>query len=107
MSASRKSLRDPSRPPLHPGVILAEVVVGDGGIEKEALAAALGTSNEVLEEVLTEKHPITVAMAVKLGHVFGNGPGIWLRMQQAYDLWHAERSAGKSKLRVLSGNAAA
>jgi len=21
----------------------------------------------------------------------GNGPGLWLRMQQAYDLWHVEQ----------------
>jgi plasmid maintenance system antidote protein VapI len=33
--------------------------------------------------------------------VLGNGPGIWLRMQQAYDLWHAERSVDRSKLKVL------
>jgi antitoxin HigA-1 len=31
-------------------------------------------------------------MAVRLGKWCGNGPGLWLRMQQAYDLWHAERA---------------
>ena len=25
-----------------------------------------------------------------VGHIAGNGPGLWLRMQQAYDLWHGE-----------------
>jgi plasmid maintenance system antidote protein VapI len=30
-------------------------------------------------------------MAVRLGRFCGNGPGLWLRMQEAYDLWNAER----------------
>jgi len=34
---------------------------------------------------------ITPEMAVRLGRFCGNGPELWLRMQQAYDLWHAER----------------
>ncbi|MGH6935561.1 MAG: HigA family addiction module antitoxin, partial [Methylocella sp.] len=34
---------------------------------------------------------VTPAVAVRLGKLFGNGAEIWLRMQQAYDLWHAER----------------
>ena len=29
-------------------------------------------------------------MALRIGKFAGNGPGIWLRMQQAYDLWYAE-----------------
>jgi plasmid maintenance system antidote protein VapI len=28
-------------------------------------------------------------MALRIGKFAGNGPGLWLRMQQAYDLWHA------------------
>jgi len=30
-------------------------------------------------------------MALRIGKFAGNGPGLWLRMQQAYDLWHAEQ----------------
>jgi plasmid maintenance system antidote protein VapI len=29
-------------------------------------------------------------MALRIGRFTGNGPGLWLRMQQAYDLWYAE-----------------
>ena len=29
-------------------------------------------------------------MALRIGKFAGNGPGLWLRMQQAYDLWYAE-----------------
>lgn len=30
-------------------------------------------------------------MALRIGKLEGNGPGLWLRMQQAYDLWEAEQ----------------
>jgi hypothetical protein len=35
--------------------------------------------------------------ALRLGRLFGNGTEIWLRMQQDYDLWHAN-SAMKAEL---------
>ena len=35
-------------------------------------------------------------MALRIGRLAGNGPGLWLRMQQAYDLWHTERQMKKS-----------
>jgi plasmid maintenance system antidote protein VapI len=30
-------------------------------------------------------------MALRIGKLADNGPGLWLRMQQAYDLWHVEQ----------------
>jgi plasmid maintenance system antidote protein VapI len=32
---------------------------------------------------------------VRLGNLCGNGPSLWLEMQTAYDLWHAERKLGR------------
>jgi plasmid maintenance system antidote protein VapI len=29
-------------------------------------------------------------MALRLGRFCGNGPGLWMRMQQAFDLWAAQ-----------------
>jgi len=34
---------------------------------------------------------VSPEMAVRLGKFCGNGPGLWLRLQAAYDLWHAEK----------------
>ena len=101
MIQPRRSLRDPNRPPAHPGAVLNEIVLEGLDISKTEFAAALGISRQMLHGILTERHPITIDMAVKLGHVLGNGPGIWIRMQQAYDLWHAERIIDVSKLKVL------
>ena len=38
--------------------------------------------------VLACTHPITTEMALRIGKFAGNGAGIWLRMQQEYDLWY-------------------
>lgn len=53
-------------------------------------AEKLGVSRQMLHGILAEKHAITPEMAVRLGKFCGNGPGIWLRMQQNHDLWKAE-----------------
>jgi antitoxin HigA-1 len=88
--------------PSHPGAVLREIVLEGDRPTKSEFAAALGISRQMLHGILTEKHPVTVEMAVKLGHVLGNGPDIWIRMQQAHDLWHAKRNVDTSKLKVLA-----
>ena len=40
-------------------------------------------------------------MAVRLGVVFDTSSASWLKMQVAYDLWHAEREVDTSKLHSL------
>lgn len=34
-------------------------------------------------------------MALRLGKLCGNGPNLWLEMQTAHDLWHAERKLSR------------
>jgi antitoxin HigA-1 len=58
---------------------------------------------------MAEKASITPEMALRLGRFCGNGPGLWLRMQQAHDLWHAERdlAAELGRIPVHSASSAA
>jgi addiction module HigA family antidote len=102
VTTTQHSLRDPNRPPIHPAEIIREDVFPALNMTKSEFAAALGISRQMLHGILTEKHPVTVEMAVKLGHVLGNGPDIWIRMQQAHDLWHAKRTVDTSKLKILA-----
>ena len=53
---------------------------------KSDVAKALGISRAQLYAVLSEKAPVTAAMALRLGKFFGNGPELWLNMQSNYDL---------------------
>ena len=38
------------------------------------------------------------AVAVRLGKLFGDGAGVWVRTQAAYDTWNAEREEDVSKI---------
>lgn len=78
------------RPPVHPGEILREDVLKSLDLSVSEAARRLGVSRQQLHRILACTHPITTEMALRIGKFAGNGPGVWLRMQQAYDLWHTE-----------------
>lgn len=82
--------RDPKRCPTHPGELLREAIQATGKSKTE-IAALLGISRQHLYDILAERKPISPAVAVRLGKLFGDVPGVWVRMQGAYDTWQAER----------------
>jgi len=103
-----KAIRpDPNRVPTHPGAILREDVLPAIGEPVSVVAKKLGVTRQHLHRVLAEKAPISPEMAVRLGKFCGNGPGLWLRMQQAYDLWHAERALKKVVAKIPTAKARA
>lgn len=71
-------------------------------MSKSDVAQALGISRQHLYDILNEKKPVSPEIAARLGKAFGDGAGVWLRMQAAYDAWHAERSVDVSKIPVLT-----
>lgn len=79
------------RAPTHPGEILKEDVLPSLGISKAEFARAIGVSRQMLYDILNCKRAITPGMALRLGKVLGNGPFVWIGMQQKYDLFHAEQ----------------
>lgn len=60
-------------------------------------AEALNISRAHLGNVTKEKAAITPKLAVKVGKASNTEPKFWLGMQNAYDLWHAERSPETTK----------
>ena len=78
------------RTPVHPGEIRREDVIKNLGLSVSEAARRLGVSRQQLHRILACTHPITTEMALRIGKFAGNGPGLWLRMQQAYDLWCAQ-----------------
>jgi antitoxin HigA-1 len=100
----RKTLRHHDIKPVHPGEMLREDVIPATGKSKVEIASLLGVSRQTLYDILRERQSVTPALAVRLGKLFGNGPELWLNMQQAHDLWHAERELKDelSKMQTLS-----
>ena len=79
------------RAPTHPGEILRQDVLPSLGLSVSAAARQLRVSRQTLHRILAGTSAVTPEMAVRLGKFCGNGPGLWLRMQEAFDLWHAEK----------------
>lgn len=72
--------------PTHPGEILREDVFPALGKPKAEIARSLGISRQSLYEIINERQPVTAPMALRIGKLCGNGPEIWLRLQEKWDL---------------------
>ena len=95
-------IRNPDRCPTHPGELLREDVVPATGRSKAEIARLLGISRQHLYDVLNEVKPVTPSVSVRLAKLFGGSPLSWVRMQGAYDTWHAEREVDVSEIRPLA-----
>ncbi|MCD4749641.1 MAG: HigA family addiction module antidote protein [Thermoanaerobaculales bacterium] len=78
------------RAPNHPGTLLREVVLPAMRVSVAQAAREMGVSRQQLYKILAGDRAITAEMATRLGRYCGNGPELWLNMQGAFDLWHAQ-----------------
>lgn len=88
------------RCPTHPGALLEDIIPATGKTKVE-IANLLGISRQQLYDILREKKPVSPNIAVRLGKMFGDGAAVWLRMQAAYDAWHAEQEVDVSGIPTL------
>ena len=77
--------RNKTRCPTHPGALLRDDIIPATGRTKAEIAGLLGISRQHLYDILQERKPVSPTVAVRLGKLFGDGAGIWTRMQSAYD----------------------
>jgi addiction module HigA family antidote len=89
-----------NRAPTHPGAILREDVLPALKMSVTEAAKQLGITRQQLHRVLAENSGISPEMALRLGKFCGNGPDLWIRMQEAFDLWHAKKRIGREVERI-------
>lgn len=77
--------------PAHPGEVLRDTVLGDGGMSVTEFAGRLGVSRVALSRVVNGRAAVSADMALRLAGVLGGSAESWLRMQVTYDLWKASR----------------
>jgi addiction module HigA family antidote len=82
-------------PPMHPGELLRDEILPALDRSKTEVAKLLVVSRQTLYDILEERQPVTPMMALRLGKLFGNGPDLWLTLQQRYDLHRAEQQLGE------------
>jgi len=94
------SVGRPKRAPTHPGAILREDVLPALAISVTDAARHLRITRQQLHRILAEESAISPEMALRLGKFCGNGPDLWIRMQEAYDLWQARKRLAKEIDRI-------
>jgi addiction module HigA family antidote len=80
------------REPSHPGTLLREVVLPAMRVSVAQAAREMGISRQQLHKILAGNSRVTAEMAARLGKYCGNGPQLWLNMQNAFDLWRAQHA---------------
>ena len=83
-----------TRKPTHPGELIREDLLPETGLSQSQLAQLMGVSRRTVSEIVHERRRVTPDIAFRLAKVFNSTPQMWLNMQQALDLWEAEKFHG-------------
>ncbi|HEY4943727.1 MAG TPA: HigA family addiction module antitoxin [Rhizomicrobium sp.] len=89
-TSSRTTEAKTERRPTHPGELFRDIVLAELKLSVSEAARQLGVSRQTLHAIMSGRSAVTAEMALRFGRFCGNGPGLWLRMQQAFDLWQAQ-----------------
>jgi addiction module HigA family antidote len=84
-----------SRPPIHPGEILADEL-REIGVSPTELARQIDVPPNRISEIIRGRRSITGDTALRLGHWFAAAPQFWLNLQSAYDLRLAAEQGGEA-----------
>lgn len=88
--------------PPHPGQLLKEEVLPGLGITVTEAASQLGVTRVAFSRIINGKAGISPDMALRLADWLNSTPESWLKMQAAYDLWHAKQKQ-RSPFKALKG----
>ncbi len=87
-----------TRRPVHPGEFLETRFLRPPKVSQQRLAADLGISRRRVNEVVRGRRGISADTALRLALYFGTDAGLWLALQNAWDMHEARR-------RFLAGTA--
>lgn len=84
--------------PPHPGEILQDTVLREMTVTE--FAKRLSVSRVALSRVVNGRAAVSAELAIRLAAALGGSAETWLRMQVAYDLWHAQKKR-RPKIRPI------
>ena len=83
----------PMKNPSHPGRIVLRDCIEALNLTIGEAAAHLQVEEDALTAICERRDPITADMAIRFEMAFGSTADAWLRMQAAYDLAQARKTA--------------
>jgi addiction module HigA family antidote len=78
--------------PTHPGEVLLEEWLRPLNMSQSALAEKMGVDVQVVNGIVRGRRAVTAAVALRLARTFDTSPQFWMNLQQACDLWEAQKS---------------
>lgn len=92
----------PMKNPPHPGPSIRFDCLEPLGLTVTEAAKRLGVSRKQLSDILNGHAGVSPEMAIRLDKAFGGGAETWLRLQTAYDLAKAQKTAHKIKVERIT-----
>ena len=86
-----KVKRPPKRPPAHPGELMREILIEHLKLPIAEAARRMKISRPSLYAVLKGEGAVTADMALRFARLVSGNPDLFLHMQEARDLWHAQQ----------------
>ena len=86
--------------PAHPGKVIKGLVIEDRNITLAEFAKKIQISRVSLSRIVNGHSGITPDVAIRLGLVLGNGSDFWLKMQNNYDMYQAQKKWDKKKIKL-------
>jgi addiction module HigA family antidote len=84
-------------PPTLPGEVLEEEWLKATGMTQTALAEKMGLHVQVVNGIVQGRRAVTAKTALLLAKALDTTPQFWLNLQNACDLWEAERELAKTR----------
>jgi len=84
------------RPPTAPGEILLEEFLKPARITQGVLAEKMGVPIQRVNLLVNGRRAVTPETAILLARALKTTPELWMNLQTAYDLWHAERRLART-----------
>jgi addiction module HigA family antidote len=88
--------------PPHPGLSIRHDCLEPLGLSVTKAAQKLGISRKQLSAIVNGHSGISPEMAIRLDKAFGGSADTWFRLQAAYDLAQAKKTADRIKVERLS-----
>ncbi len=88
--------------PLHPGLIVKDVLIDNTDLSVTQAAEHLGVSRTALSRLINGHASISPEMALRLSKFFQTSIESWMNLQTQYDVWLVQKKAKKIKVKPMN-----
>ncbi len=77
--------------PLHPGVVIKDILIDSTGLTISDAAQRLGVTRTTLSRLLNQHAGVSPEMALRLSRLLNTSIDMWVNLQAQYDIWNVQQ----------------